>query len=152
MSHSRHNLPLKRAIFDLLVWTIGHTDCAICCPSVDGLLAAGVLCYEMEKKKYWSNCTLQLYVALIFDKSKKLHNRYMRCLRSVPIFTAYARLCAAVLVISLYFTPLFNLYAYSPLIILQKEFQLHQKQFFDATILCSILFPYSTWLYLQKEV
>ena len=34
---------------------------------------------------------------------------------------------------------------------LQTEFQLHPQQFFVDTILCSILYPYSTWYIFNKS-
>ena len=103
-------------MFDLLPCThrlyicciVAHKQCAVCCPSVDGLLGAGVLCYGMEENVK-GKCTLQLFVAWIFDKSKTLHTRYMRCSRSVRNPAAYARLCAVVLTMLLYFRSLFNL-------------------------------------------
>jgi len=37
------------------------------------------------------------YLYNIYDKSKMLHNRYMRCLCYVLVFTVYSRLCTVVL-------------------------------------------------------
>jgi len=51
MWRSRDDLPLTRAIFDLLPCTVVHTDCAFCCPNVDSLLAAGIPSYDLEEKK-----------------------------------------------------------------------------------------------------
>jgi len=58
---------------------------------------------------------LQLFVVWIFDKPKTLHTRYTGCSHSVRNFTVHARLCTFVLAILLYFTPLFNLSACSPI-------------------------------------